>query len=219
MLPVIVGGSLTDKNKLKPVVITASLALSLLLFGLLLKSSTLLIDVPREFWALISGSIIIVFGVFTLFPEIWETISVKFKLGNTSQDLLQKSSQKKGLLGDVLIGMSLGPVFSSCSPTYALVVATVLPESFAIGALNLFVYSIGLAATMLILAVFGQSLLLRTKWAADPHSNFRKILGAVFVAIGVSVILGLDRELETWLIENGCLGSTELEYRLVEDRF
>ena len=32
----------------------------------------------------------------------------------------------------VLLGMALGPVFASCSPTYALVLATVLPANFAV---------------------------------------------------------------------------------------
>lgn len=218
VLPTIIGGSLTGQNWKRPVVITAALALSLVLFGILLKSSTLLIDVPQYVWSTFSGSIILVFGLFTLFPDIWEEISLKLKLSNSSSSLLQKAGQNEGLLGAALIGFALGPVFSSCSPTYALVIATVLPESFAVGLLNLLAYALGLASTLLIIAIFGQNLIARTKWAANPHGKFRKILGVMFIILGIAIILGFDKDIETYLIKNGYLGSTDIEYKLVENR-
>ena len=40
------------------------------------------------------------------------------------------------------------------------------------------------------------------RWAADPHGWFRRGIGVVFVVIGVLVITGWMKDLETWLIEN-----------------
>ena len=51
-----------------------------------------------------------------------------------------------------MIGAALGPVFSSCSPTYALIVATVLPQSFLSGLFYISVYVIGLALMLLLVA-------------------------------------------------------------------
>ncbi|USN58208.1 MAG: hypothetical protein H6767_08005 [Candidatus Peribacteria bacterium] len=44
------------------------------------------------------------------------------------------------MLGSILVGISLGPVFSSCSPTYAIILAVILPTSFLFGLVNLFAY-------------------------------------------------------------------------------
>lgn len=50
VLPVVLAGSLTEKQKWYPYVVTLSLALSVVLFTVLLKASTALIDIPPSFW-------------------------------------------------------------------------------------------------------------------------------------------------------------------------
>ena len=54
VLPVILAGSVGEKGKWYPYIVTLSLALSIVLFTILLKASTLLIDVPPEFWKYLS---------------------------------------------------------------------------------------------------------------------------------------------------------------------
>ena len=77
LLPVIVGRSLTDStlSKRRLFVVVTSLCLSIILFTLLLKVSTLFIAIPQDFWKWFSGGIIFIFGFVTLFPELWEKIS------------------------------------------------------------------------------------------------------------------------------------------------
>ena len=55
LLPVILGGGLAGQSKKRPYVIIASLILSLLLFTLLLKASTVLIDVDPIVWDYVAG--------------------------------------------------------------------------------------------------------------------------------------------------------------------
>ena len=52
-----------------------------------------------------------------------------------------------------MVGLSLGPVFSSCSPTYAIILAVILPASFLTGLLNLFAYVLGLSIALLVIAL------------------------------------------------------------------
>lgn len=51
VLPVILAGSLTEKEKWYPYLVTLSLALSIVIFTVLLKASTALIDIPSSFWS------------------------------------------------------------------------------------------------------------------------------------------------------------------------
>lgn len=217
LLPVIIGGSLTDKNPWRPVVITGSLALSVVLFSLLLKASTALITIPPSTWKWLSGGIVLFFGLTLLFPHAWEVVSVKLNLGSKSQGALQKSSHRKGLLGMVLVGMALGPVFASCSPAYFLILGTVLQESWFWGVVNLIVYALGLSSVMLLVAITGQRFMGSLKKAADPKGLFKKILGGLFIIIGLGIIAGYDKKLEAWVIDQGYFGVTELEERLVEE--
>ncbi|MDP2837709.1 MAG: cytochrome c biogenesis protein CcdA [Candidatus Moranbacteria bacterium] len=213
VLPVIIGGSLVDRNRLRPFIVTGSLALSIVLFTLLLKSSTALIAVPPEVWKGISGGIILLFGIFTLFPFVWEKIEITFGFGSRSQSLFSDSHKHGGRWGGVLVGMALGPVFSSCSPTYALILATVLPQSFAVGVANLVAYAFGLSVVLLVVAFFGQKAISKMKWAADPQGRFKKILGAIFVLVGLAIIFGLDKQAETYLIENNYFDIGQFEAR------
>ncbi|KXK26063.1 MAG: Cytochrome C biogenesis protein transmembrane region [candidate division WS6 bacterium OLB20] len=177
VLPVILGSSLTSGSRRRALIIIASLSVSIILFTLLLKASTLLIMVPPQVWTAIAGFLILGFGIVTLFPRLWDWINVKLGLSSRSDNLLHKAGTRDGVIGSVLIGMSLGPVFSSCSPTYTVILATILPQSFAVGLINLLVYTLGMAVTLLAIAWLGQDAVKRLRWLANPDGTFKKSAG------------------------------------------
>jgi cytochrome c biogenesis protein CcdA/thiol-disulfide isomerase/thioredoxin len=216
LLPIIIGSSVAANSRWKPFVITASLAFSLTLFTLLLKASTLLIDIPPEFWKYVSGGIIIFFGVITLFPNLWSDFSTKLGLSTKSDSLLEKSTEKGGLFGAILIGMSLGPVFASCSPTYSLILATVLPVNFAEGILYIITYALGLSSILLLISFLGRSLVNKLKVVANPNSWFKKILGILFIIVGLAIITGFDKKVETFILDSGYFDITKVEQNILE---
>jgi cytochrome c-type biogenesis protein len=216
LLPVIVGGSLLEKDRWRPLIITVSLAFSVVLFTLVLKSTTFFIEVPPQFWKLVSGGIVLVFGIITFFPHAWEKFQIALGFSSRSQSWLEHSHKSGGRLGLVLMGMALGPVFSSCSPTYALILATVLPQSFAVGLVNLFAYALGLAAVLLTVAFFGQKAVSKMCWAADPEGWLKKGLGILLMLVGVAVIFGWDKQLETFLIEKSYFDIGSIEWRFLQ---
>ncbi|MDQ7023709.1 MAG: hypothetical protein Q9M97_09540 [Candidatus Gracilibacteria bacterium] len=79
-------------------------------FSLLLKASTVFIGVDPIVWKLFSGVILIVFGILTIFPNLWKNFSTKIGFAGKSNQNLGESSQKKGYFGAIMVGMSLGPV-------------------------------------------------------------------------------------------------------------
>lgn len=207
LLPVVIGGALTEESKLrrwyKPIIIVISLAFSVVIFTLLLKATTALLGIPQFVWNGISGVIVLLLGVNMLFPRVWEIIAIKSGLYQKSNQLLQRSTNKRGMLRDVLLGASLGPVFSSCSPTYALIVAVVLPQSFAKGLAYLIAYALGLATILLLVALAGHSVTNRMGWLSNPSGTFKKIIGITLLIVGLSVIVGYDRKLQTFVLQKG----------------
>jgi cytochrome c-type biogenesis protein len=208
LLPVIVGGSIvadgdSRRARWRPFVIVASLAVSVIVFTLLLKATTALLGIPTQVWQIISGVIVVLLGVNLLFPKLWETVSARLGWGDRSNRALDASVQRQSIGGDILTGAALGPVFSSCSPTYALIVATVLPVSFAEGLLYVTLYAIGLAVPLLLIGLAGRSAARRLGWLADPRGWFRRTMGVLFIIVGIVVIIGADKALQTLILELG----------------
>ena len=146
------------RAKWRPFVIAGSLAVSVVLFTIILKASTALLD---------------------------------------------RSVRQQSVLGDVLTGAALGPVFSSCSPTCALILVTVLPVSFAEGLVFIAADALGPAGMVLLVALLGRALVRRLGWLANPNGWFRRTIGVLFVLVGMAIIIGFDKQLQTWILDAG----------------
>ena len=212
LLPVIVGGTvvrsssdtaIADRQWYRPLVIAGALTASIVLFSLLLIATTALLGVPRFVWQLIAGGIVVALGVTLLFPRLWDAVMAATGIQRRSNQALDRSYRRGGLLGDILLGAALGPTFSSCSPTYALVMASVLPASFGAGVLDIAVYSVGLAATLLLVGYLGSAFARKLGWLSKPDGWFRRTVGVVFIVVGLAVMLGLDHQLQALLIQQG----------------
>ena len=220
LLPVIVGGSLSDGgtggfNKKKALTIIISLGVSVIAFTFLLKASTLFIGIPEYVWKWISGGIVVFIGLVTLFPSLWESQLIA-RLSAKSNILLGKGDQKKSFWGDVIVGAALGPVFSTCSPTYFIVLATVLPVSPALGVVYLLTYTIGLCLSLLVVSIVGQKIMNKLGIAANPKGWFKRTLGVIFLIVGIAIIGGFDKKTQLFLLDSGFFDVTKIEQRLLE---
>lgn len=220
LLPVIVGGTLSEGsthrfNWKKASTIIISLGASVVIFTLLLKASTVFIDIPEYVWKWISGGIVVYIGLATLFPSLWEN---KFlaRLSIKANMLLGKGDQKNNFVGDVVVGAALGPVFSTCSPTYFIILATVVPVDFLLGLIYLLTYTFGLCISLLIVSIIGQKLMNTIGVAADPRSWFKKILGIVFLVVGLAILSGFDKKTQVFLLDNGFFDVTKIEQILLK---
>jgi cytochrome c biogenesis protein CcdA/thiol-disulfide isomerase/thioredoxin len=214
VLPVIIGGSIGGKSKsnLRPYIIGASLALSIIFFTLILKVSTVLINLPPNVLNWISGVLLIGLGIAAAVPELWEKLVVEFNWEAASLRLLGKTEGNQNeYVGPILIGLALGPVFASCSPTYAFILASVLPRSFGAGLIYLAAYTIGLALALLLISITGRKYIARFSWAVDTHSIFRRCLGGLFIVIGAVVLFGYQVKVETWVANHLPFDETKIE--------
>jgi cytochrome c biogenesis protein CcdA/thiol-disulfide isomerase/thioredoxin len=197
-------------------VVVASLGISVILFTLLLKASSLLIDIPQDFWKWISGGIIFLFGLTMIFPNLWEKFSFANTISLKSNKVLGEGYKKDSVWGDVIIGASLGPIFSACSPTYFVILATVLPVSFFLGIIYLFTYVLGLSLALIVVALLGQRIMEKVGKVSDPRGWFKKIFGVVFILVAIAIISGYDKKLQISLLDAGFLDVTKIEQKLLE---
>lgn len=216
LLPVVIGSSASGRSKATPYIVVASLGASIILFTFLLKASTALITIPQAFWTSLSGGILVFFGITLLFPKVWESVPGLSKLTIRSNKLLGSGHKKKSVWGDVIVGAALGPVFSTCSPTYFVILASVLPASFALGTLYLLAYVLGLSLVLLLIALLGERFASRLSGFSDPRGWLKKVLGLLFVVLGIMIVTGFDKKLEAGILEVGYFDITNVEQSLLK---
>lgn len=217
LLPVILWASAKDSSdKYRPYIIIASLIVSIVLFSLLLKASTIFIWVDPIVWKLFSWVILIIFWIITIFPDLWKGISTKLWFTQKSNENLSKSASKNGFFWSVMVWISLWPVFSSCSPTYAVILAVILPASFFVWVLNLFAYALWLGVMLLAIALLWQKFISKAKWAADPKSAFKKILWVLFLLVWIAIIIWFDKKIETKILDSWYFDVTSIEQKILD---
>lgn len=208
LLPVVVGGSLVSdkdskKSSLRPLIIALSLGISVIISTLALKVATNFIGISPKVWQVFSGGLVLALGIVILFPVLWEKVVYKQPFFKKSQSLAGKASTKSGLGGAVLTGMALGPVFSSCSPTYAYIIAVSFPASFFTGLIYLAFYALGLASALLLVAYAGQGIMEKLRLASNPKGVFKKVIGILFILVGLAVLFGIDKKIQTYVLDQG----------------
>lgn len=170
--------------------------------------------VPQAVWQNISGAILIALGLVFVFPKLWEHVASGIN-ARSAQLLQQASTDPSDNRRDILLGAALGPVFNSCSPTYALIVAVVLPADPITGLVYLAAYTIGLSVALFLVAWLGQALVSKLGWAANPRGWFHRFVGFLLVATGIAIIGGFDKQFQAFVLEQGWYDSISgLEERL-----
>lgn len=216
LLPIILAWSLEENNKKWPYIIIASLAVSMVLFSILLKATTIFIWVSQSFWAMFSGGLIVSLWIITIFPDLWKKVSYKLWFDKKSNETFSSSTTLSWNKKNILMWFSLWPVFTSCSPTYAIILAIILPASFLVWLLNLVAYALWLSTILLLIAIFWQKLVSKLKIVADPKSKFKKVLWIIFLIVWLAIFTWFDKKVETKLIEKWFVWLGAFEEKLLE---
>ncbi len=218
LLPVVIGASEAGERRIssRAIAVIGALSVSVVLFTLLLKASTLLIAIPQSFWSSLSGAIIIAVGIAIAFPLLWAKIPFVQKLNVASNKVVGAGYQKKSCAGDALIGLALGPVFTTCSPTYLFIIATILPVGFTLGLFYLFGFIFGLALALLFIAYFGQQVVNKMSAHMLAAGRIKQGFGLLIVVVGIFILTGYDKKVEALILDSGYGATIQLENSLIE---
>lgn len=197
LLPVLLWAGFAQKNKASPYIILISALFFIFVFTFFFKLATGFLPLSQEVFTGISWVLILFYGVLLLYPDLWERIKGFFPF--LKQQTVKKE-QKNWFWSDVLLGASLGPIFASCSPTYALIISTILPASLLMGTLSILAYILGFGAVIFVVIYFGKEVLQTLRRYANPDGIFKKIIGIVLIITGILVMTGGFKWIETQLV-------------------
>lgn len=218
LLPIVIGSSEAGEKKLsrRALTVIGALSLSVVVFTLLLKVSTLFIAIPTSFWAGFSGTVIVLVGLAIVFPSLWTRVPLVASLSRASNKAVGTGYQKKSMWGDALIGLALGPVFTTCSPTYFFIIATVLPASFVVGFVYLLGFTLGLTIALLLIAYFGQRLVNALVERMGQANRVKQVFGILVIVVGFTIMTGYDKKLAAWILDSGYGATINFEEGLIE---
>lgn len=215
VLPVILGWSLSGQKWRKPLIVISSTVVSIVLFTVILKASTALLGIDPAVWTWISGLVIILYGVTLVAPDLRDRCRAIVWL-DRANTLATASDRYTGIWSDVVLWVSLGPIFASCSPTYALLLSVIFPQSLVQGVIYTLIYALWFGSLLTVVAYGGRAVIRRLGWLTNPHGLFKKFLWLLLIVTWVLIVTGLMKRLETAVLDAGWFDVTVIEEKLLD---
>lgn len=198
ILPIILSGTVTQ-GRLRPWGIIIGFIFSFTFFTLslsvLVKATGVSADVVRLFAIIV----VIGFGVVLLFPKLQQWVEVFF---SKIPGLLPKQKERSGFLGGILLGLSLGLLWTPCvGPILASVIALALTGTVNQAALWITLsYATGTAIPMLVITYGGRGLLTRLPWLSANTARIQQGFGVIMIIIGIVISFNLDRQFQAYIL-------------------
>lgn len=215
LLPLVVGAAVGE-HRFGPVALAAGLALSFVLIGLFVALFGFAIGLDLDVFRSVAAVLLIVIGGVLMVPSLQTQLAVAGgPLSNWTQSRAGGFSTL-GLRGQFGVGLLLGAVWSPCvGPTLgAASVLAARGENIGAVALTMLFFGLGTALPLLLLGTLSREAMLRWRDRLMAAGKGGKaLMGALLLAIGVMILSGLDKKLETVLVEASPAWLTNLTTR------
>jgi len=198
VLPILLSGGLTGSKK-RPFGIVTGFILSFSFFTLVLSSLVKLTCVSTDSLRFISIFIVGIFGLTLIVPKLQFYVELLFnKLSSKT-----KVKQSKGYWGGVLIGISLGLVWTPCvGPILASVIA--LAATSQVSFVSIFItlsYVIGTAIPMVIITLSGRRLFTKVPFLLTNSAKIQQFFGFIMILTAIAIFFNLDRQFQSYILE------------------
>ena len=197
MLPIVLSGSVGGKRK--PIGIVVGFIGSFSVFTLLLSTLVKVLQIPPGTLRLGAVAVITVFGLILLFPFL------QLQFEKIAFRLVRQREQKNrtGFAGGLAIGTSLGLIWTPCvGPIIASVISLAISQQVDGGAFVIILaYAAGTAIPMFAIMKGGRRLIQRFPGLTRNTGKIQRGFGIVMIIAGLTIGFGLDRQLQTKILE------------------
>ena len=206
MLPILLGASVGQTSKARPVVIAAGFVLSFSVVALALSAITRVFDFDPNVLRSAAAILLAGFGLLMLWPAPFERLMSRFG-GFTGVSV----AANQGVLGGFVLGTTLGLVWTPCAGPVLGSILTVIATSkdTAWAGTLLVTYAIGAAIPMLAIAYGGQAVTTRVRSFARIAPRLQQGFGVVVIGFAALSYFQYDTLIVAWLTHfypNGQIG-------------
>lgn len=203
ILPIVLGTA-ASRHRLGPVALASGLSLSFVAVGLFLATVGHAIGLNGEALRYLAATLIIAVGAVLMLPPLQARLALAGGPIAAWTDERFGTSPGNGLSGQFWIGTLLGAIWSPCvGPTLgAASLLAAQGRDLLQVAITMFTFGVGAALPLLVLGLVSREVMQqwRQRLLSAGH-GMKTALGLLFVLIGGLVLLGLDKTVETFLVE------------------
>jgi cytochrome c-type biogenesis protein len=206
MLPILLGASVGQTSKARPVMIAAGFVLSFSVVALALSAITRVFDFDPNVLRSAAAILLAGFGLLMLWPAPFERLMSRLS-GLTGVSV----AENQGVLGGFVLGTTLGLVWTPCAGPVLGSILTVIATSkdTAWAGTLLVTYAIGAAIPMLAIAYGGQAVTTRVRRFARVAPRLQQGFGVVVIGFAALSYFQYDTLIVAWLTHfypNGQIG-------------
>ncbi len=211
VLPILLGASVGQTSKLRPVFIAAGFVISFAIVALALSALTRVFDFDPNVLREGAAILLAIFGLLLIWPAPFEWLSIRLAglmpAGGTSNP-----RDRQGLLGGFILGTTLGLVWTPCAGPVLGSILTVVATSkdTAWASVLLIAYAVGAAIPMLIIAYGGQAVTARVRSLARIAPRLQQGFGVIVIAFAAATYFQYDTLVVAWLTQFYPNGQTGL---------
>ncbi len=203
LLPIIIASSL-QKSRFGPVAMAVGLVISFTTFGIGVTAFGHLVGLDEYVLNRIAAVLMILFGIMLLIPKAGGLLtSAAAPLANNANQHID-GLQDSGLLGQGLIGVLLGAVWSPCiGPTLGGAIGLAASgENLLQAAVTMLFFGLGVSTILLALAYGSRELLASRQEKLKRWMPWAKpIMGVVLLLVGLALFFHLQRYIEMWMLD------------------
>jgi cytochrome c biogenesis protein CcdA len=215
LLPIVLGAAVSE-HRFGPVALAGGLALSFATIGLFVATIGYGIGLDAGVFRIGGALLLITIGVVLLVPRLQTQFAAAAAPVSGWTEQRFGAIETTGLRGQFGLGLLLGAVWSPCvGPTLG--AASVLAsqgKDLTQVTLVMLAFGAGAALPLLLLGMLSREALLR--WRSrlmEAGKGGKMLLGGLLVVLGLVIATGVDRRLETLLVEASPDWLTELTTR------
>jgi cytochrome c-type biogenesis protein len=215
LLPIVLGAA-AAKQKWGPVALAAGLALSFVAIGLFVATIGFSIGLDADVFRYVAAVLILAVGVVLMVPRLQSAFAVAgAPLASWAHGHLD-DAKSGGVSGQFAVGLLLGAVWSPCvGPTLG-AASLLAAQGRDLGevALTMLVFGLGAAVPLLLLGIASREVMMRWRARlATAGLGLKMGFGAILVAVGLLALTGLDKRVETALVDASPQWLTDLTTR------
>ncbi len=198
ILPIVLSAGLSG-GKQRPLGIVFGLVASFTFFTLTISFLTKSLGINANILRTIAIIVLLLFGLLLLFPNILS----KFEgLISKVMPKTNNSSQRTDFVGGVVIGISLGLVWTPCvGPIVASVIALAATSSINATAVAIIIaYALGTSIPLLIVIYGGQTLIKKVRSLSKITGKLQIAFGIIMVLTALAMLFGIDQFIQNNLL-------------------
>jgi cytochrome c-type biogenesis protein len=212
LLPIVLGTAASE-HRLGPIALATGLATSFVAIGLFVATIGFSVGLDTDVFRAVSAILLIGMGVLLLVPRLQAQFALAASPVSNWVDAHFDGFTATSFASQFGLGLLLGAVWSPCvGPTLgAASILAAKGENLVQVALTMLAFGVGAALPLMLLGLMSREAMVRWRGRLMEAGRGGKIfLGALLVVVGLFVVTGLDKRLETVLVDASPAWLTEL---------